>query len=99
MVCEIPATMENCRAFVVATASNPTKYINTADGTKMRFWVRRYDVSEEIINSGRYITDDDLVNSVHYKKIVGIKKLESILEEFLDDLTKLDVSWKFDNPI
>lgn len=59
--------------------------------------LRKYEVEKQYINSG----DEDYYthNATHQKGIASIKQLEEALSEWLDDFSKLDLSWRVGEPL
>lgn len=96
---EVVSTSDDKRAFIKIKAVYTTSFINTTDITKLRFWMRKYEIDKEYIENDWDVTDDELVNSVHIKGIEGLEKLEDTLANYLSDFSVLDVEWKCDNPL
>lgn len=59
------------------------RFINTADLTTMKFCLRKYDIGEEYIENDWDVSDDELMNSIHIVGIMGIEKLEEIVNMYL----------------
>ena len=97
--CEILTSQENIRSFLTVSAVTSHRYINTADPSSMVFWLRKYEVPAEYIENDWDVSDDELINSIHIKEIVGIAGLEEIVNKYLNNIQLLDVEWKCDNPL
>ncbi|TYA11221.1 hypothetical protein FRY98_18805 [Paenibacillus faecis] len=96
---EIPSSSEERRAFVVVSAVEGGGKLNTSDTSKMKYWLRKYEVSNEYLENDWDVSDDELINSIHIIDILGLENLEKELSKYLSDISKMDVEWKCDNPI
>ncbi|NEN87035.1 hypothetical protein [Paenibacillus elgii] len=96
---EIPAISEERRAFIVVKAVSTKSMLNTSDASIMKFWLRRYEIPKTYIENDWDVSDEELVDSVHLKDILGIDQLEQELSDYLEDFTKMDVEWKCENPL
>ncbi|MBA2392724.1 MAG: hypothetical protein H0V70_08255 [Ktedonobacteraceae bacterium] len=106
LAAEIRSFSPELRTFVVigayiqtsSGATNPSKSLNV-EQRNLRFWIRKYDVLKEYVESDKYLTDKDLVNSIYVKDIYTIEQLENELEKYIQDFSFLEVAWKVDNPL
>lgn len=96
---EISSSSEEMRAFIVVSAVEGEGKLNTSDTSNMKFWLRKYEVSNEYLENDWDVSDDELINSIHIIDIVGLESLENELSKYLSDISKMDVEWKCDNPI
>lgn len=96
---EILAKSEEHRAFVVVKAIATSKQLNTTDTSTMRFWMRKYEIPSVYIENDWDVSDEELVDSVHVKDILGLDQLEQMLTQYLEDFAKMDVEWKCENPL
>lgn len=96
---EILSSSEERRAFVVVSAVEGGGKLNTSDTSKMKYWFRKYEVPIEYLENNWDVSDDELVNSVHIKEILGLENLEKELSKHISDFSKMDVEWKCDNPL
>ena len=105
LAAEIPSSSPELRAFVVigayartpsGHAKRPSKFLN-AEQNDLRFWIRRYEVKKSDIE--KWITTADLLNSVYLNEILSIEQLEREVEQYIQDFSLLEATWKVDNPL
>lgn len=99
LAAEIPATACHRRAFIIVKAVRATRFINTVDLEGMTFWIRKYEIDKTYIDNDWDVCDEELFNSVHFKEIVGVARVERLLANYIDNFSLLDVEWKCDNPL
>lgn len=99
LACELIATESYYRAFLVTQAINPSKFLNSKEISKIKFWLRKYEVRKEYLINNWDVSNDELINSIHLKDIVGIELLEQELRKYISDFSLLQESWKCDNPL
>ncbi|HEU5377397.1 MAG TPA: hypothetical protein VFV38_18400 [Ktedonobacteraceae bacterium] len=103
---EVPALSSDLRAFVVVGAyvQNQTKLSKPARSLhvsqeNLRFWLRRYEVKRHDLEIDKDITETDLLHNIHVRDIQTIEELEYILGKYVQDFSKMEVSWKVANPL
>ena len=103
---ETISSSPDMRAFVVIAAYRldekgmgyrVSKFLNNNDN--IFFWLRKYELKNEYIDNDWDVSEEELVNSFFVNNINSIEELESLLSNFLDDYSKLDVEWKCENPV
>lgn len=109
LAAEILASSGDRRGFVVIGAylpsdhgsggMRPPKALNLPEHSKLRFWLRSYEVERRYLDNDWDIAEEDLLHSVLRRGIASFEELEHALAEYLDDFAALDVSWRRDNPI
>lgn len=111
LAAEVPASSDDCRAFVVIGAylpsdhgsggARPPKALNSPEHDKLCFWLRSYEVERRVLarEDDWVLRDEDLHRSVRRRGIASFEELEHALHEYLDDFAALDVEWRRDNPI
>jgi len=103
---ETISSSPDMRAFVVIAAYRldekgmgyrVSKFLNNNDN--IFFWLRKYELKNEYIDNDWDVSEEELVNSFFVNNINSIEELESLLSNFLDDYSKLDIEWKCENPV
>jgi hypothetical protein len=104
---EIQSSSPGLRAFVVVGAyiqsssgkhAKPSKSLNV-EQDNLRFWLRRYEVNRNLLETDKYIADQDLLNPVYIEDIKSIEQLEAELWKYSGDFSLMVVAWKVDNPL
>lgn len=104
---EIPSSSFELRHFVSVRG-----YIETERGIELPdknisenkiettvFWIRDYEVSKEYIENDWEIPDEQILNYIYIKGIVGIENVQKELKEHISDLSLLEPHWKCDAPL
>ena len=104
---EIPSSSPELRHFVSVRG-----YIETERGIELPdknisenkiettvFWIRDYEVSKEYIENDWEIPDEQILNYIYIKGIVGIENVQKELNEHISDLSLLEPHWKCDAPL
>ena len=104
---EIPSSSPELRHFVSVRG-----YIETERGIELPdkiisenkiettvFWIRDYEVSKEYIENDWEIPDEQILNYIYIKGIVGIENVQKELKEHISDLSLLEPHWKCDAPL
>ncbi|MBR1751292.1 MAG: hypothetical protein IJ740_10520 [Ruminococcus sp.] len=104
---EIPSSSPELRHFVSVRG-----YIETECGIKLLdknisedkidttiFWIRDYEVPKEYIENDWEIPDDEILNYIYIKGIVGIENVQKELKEHISDLSLLKPHWNCDAPL
>ena len=104
---EIPSSSPELRHFVSVRG-----YIETERGIELPdknisenkiettvFWIRDYEVSKEYIENDWEIPDEQILNYIYIKGIVGIENVQKELKEHIPDLSLLEPHWKCDAPL
>ena len=104
---EIPSSSPELRHFVSVRG-----YIETERGIELPdknisenkiettvFWIRDYEVSKEYIENDWEIPDEQILNYIYIKGIVGIENVQKELKEHISDLSLLEPNWKCDAPL
>ena len=104
---EIPSSSPELRHFVSVRG-----YIETERGIELPdknisenkiettvFWIRDYEVSKEYIENDWEIPDEQILNYIYIKGIVGIENVQKELKEQISDLSLLEPHWKCDAPL
>ncbi len=63
------------------------------------FWIRNYEVPKEYIENDWEIPDDEIMNYIYIKGIVGIENVQKELKKHISDLSLLKPHWKCDAPL
>ncbi len=106
LAAELQASSPELRAFVVIGAyrqtpsgpRRPSKILN-ADYDTLRFFLRKYEVSRHALAMDEYTSDEDLTHAIYMHDIQSIDQLEQELEQYMQDFSRMEVSWKVDNPL
>ncbi len=61
------------------------------------FEVRCYELSVDYYTNNWDVTEDDLANEVYLDDIKGIKALETVLSDYIQDYSALRPEWECDN--
>ncbi|QAA31085.1 hypothetical protein [Clostridium manihotivorum] len=103
---EIHASADELRCFIVIGAYKilenhgaiaVSKILNSNEN--ILYFIRKYEVNKEYIENNWDVHETDLINSIRKKDISSLEELQIELLKYIDDLSVLDVTWKFDNPI
>jgi hypothetical protein len=105
LAAELQASSPELRAFVVidayvqtqSRAKRPSKILN-ADHDTLRFFLRKYEVSRHALAMDEDISDENLVHAIYIFDIQSIDQLEQELAQHIQDFSRMEVSWKVDNP-
>jgi hypothetical protein len=106
LAAELQASSPELRAFVVIGAyrqtpsgpKRPSKMLNAEHDT-LRFWLRKYEVSRQALAMDEDIIDEDLIHDIYIRDIQSIDQLEQELAQHMQDFSRMEVSWKVDNPL
>ena len=106
LAAELQASSPELRAFVVIGAyrqtqsgpKRPSKMLNAEHDT-LRFWLRTYEVSRHALAMDEDIIDEDLIHEIYIRDIQSIDQLEQELAQHIQDFSRMEVSWKIDNPL
>jgi hypothetical protein len=99
LAAEVSASSQDYFAFVVVNASNPIKYINSSEVSNVQFWIRSYEIPRNYVEGELDVSEDELVNSIHLKQILGKEELERKLSNFIEDFNLLVPEWRCRNPL
>jgi hypothetical protein len=99
LAAELPPSSSENYAFIVVHVVNPTPYINTAKERDLKFWIRKYEVPTIYVDEDLDVSDDELINSIHIKNILGREMLEKELSNHISDYSCLVPEWKCNNPL
>ena len=77
--------------------SKTSHFMKSEVPTNMCFWLKKYDIEREFIDS--WYADMHLSNIISIDGIVGFDQLEELLLPYTSDFAAFDVSWKRDNPL
>ena len=104
---EITPSRPSRRAFVIigsyetngsGKAPHANNYINSEIKNKT-FWIKKYEIDEGYIRNKWDVTLDDVANYVFIKDIQDLQGLYLHIAQFGIDISRLEPSWKVENPI
>lgn len=106
LAAELQASSPELRAFVVIGAyaqtqsgpRRPSKILN-AEQDNLRFFLSKYEVSRHALAMDEYISDKNLIDAIYIHDIQSIDQLEQELAQYIQDFSRMEVSWKVDNPL
>lgn len=107
VVAEIPNVRENHKAYISVWAYYPkndtdekveeiSRYLNDRKKNRLLFRIMKCEIEEQYIDS--WDTDYYMKDVICIEDIKSIKELESIMVDYLTDLSQLDNCWNIRNP-